>query len=562
MNLSDIIQRSFDLNIGSTIPGLSLDDLIYIKFPGTLNYIDVQTDNCGGKSSDNIKLRNHPRIRELEGIVFYNTTISQLDYGSYNYAIFKDTFTNKFHIVFGKVTFKSELGVKHSIISKGFPIYLAGELKKTKSHRDIDIIQFNFNSSNFKIRKLRETAYRILRPTNPSLICEYWLNVHNISGLQPDQINLFEDAYHKFYHDFIRTFAETIFKNNIVSGYPDDSKFVLEYEMSEQDTYSIYDNPIYVRGLHDYYDKPKNETCYRIGDPEFLERVNQKGQSEQISRMCNSKYLSTREEPDCEQDTPENKIDVLDEVFLQMIYQKANILDNQQYYWFYDNDYLRSIISIIDDANLNIFRYNFKLIDSVEKYFKFWLYRYITKNYPNIFIGNFISNNYFIPRNAIPVHTIPEDQKFKLGQLYILIKIFLYVLFRIRIDVDLDECDFYKIDEQRVIDISIIFNQEQINFNISTNYLFDIPAKYIYYDKANTKMIFDITPITLTDAIIKAKSFGNFTIGSLQIITNLYNLDDLIHILPIPIQYLSLQKKYLKYKAKYLQLKKLKNYIN
>ena len=49
------------------------------------------------------------------------------------FSFFKDTINNTFHIAFGKVTSCMELGVKHSIISKGFPIYFSGELKKENS---------------------------------------------------------------------------------------------------------------------------------------------------------------------------------------------------------------------------------------------------------------------------------------------------------------------------------------------------------------------------------------------------------------------------------------------
>ena len=140
MSFNDVITQSFAKHISSKIIGLDIEDIVANKYPNPLAYIKPQKD-----VELKVTGRNHPRIREIKNLVFYDKSLYELENGDYNYAIFKDTFTNKFHIVFARVSRKMELGVKHSMIVRGFPVYLSGELQKIPGIVDnVDKFKYNY----------------------------------------------------------------------------------------------------------------------------------------------------------------------------------------------------------------------------------------------------------------------------------------------------------------------------------------------------------------------------------------------------------------------------------
>lgn len=258
-----ILLNSFNTNIKSNIPVLDLDDLVSKKFPNALQYINTSSVEYNKDSSElQVKLfaKNHPKLREIYNFVHYNIFLSKLEYSSYNYCIFKDTVENKFHIVFGKVTSCMELGVKHSILCNGFPIYLAGEIKKEKLDEHNDNFIFNFFSGNFEVENIRKNAFEKLFKIcnkNNSIIDKYNLSFNKLNETDykdKQKVDQYEKLLVIFYDDIIKPFAIEIFNN--ISGYSE--KINIECNIVARDLYSIRNNTDYYTYLHPCYDKKKN----------------------------------------------------------------------------------------------------------------------------------------------------------------------------------------------------------------------------------------------------------------------------------------------------------------
>lgn len=643
MNLNDIINQSFRINISNKIPGLILEDLIKNDLPNTLQYIILKEDECEpSRGFPKIKARNHPRIREIQKLVYYDKKLNELPQGSYNYLIFKDTFTDKFHIAFGLVTSKLELGVKHTIMSKGFPIYLSGEIIKY-TRTDLNGIKypkfkFNFNSSNFSIKKIRSKSFIALQgkdndPLNYKQIYKLDINIdEKTPGMSQEQIEKLEKAMHQFYLDFIEPFARNIFQT--ISGYEPNEKYELEFTVAEQDVYSIYKNKSYYNGgLHPYYYEEK-KNCYYDTNVNLIKRINEKGLGDvrqilplkeskkseiidrerdredilsrsysnrdelvkerkltnvtegssrgrpreetytvpntEISRMCVFKVIPGVPDEryyNCKQDTTENTIDVLDELFLQLLYQRDKIR-NRPYldFWLDDDEsfIVHNIVQSITDANLN---YTINLQDNnndknkVLKYFEIWFPRYVKKNGLNYdTITKYINNNNNQKYNSIDKSILNKDDINILQQQLLIIKIILYITLRLRLFVDLEECVFY--DTGTIVDnkYKINYKGQTINLRLISKFVFDFPLTELLYDLDNTGLIYtgNIFPTNEYNTIDTCISYlTSIYVPTTFEFVNIINIDEIINKLPIPIDYLSFKSKYLKYKAKYLQLKKL-----
>jgi hypothetical protein len=555
--LHNSVINSFSTHISNKIPGLDIEDIVQKKYPNPLAYIKHQTD-------ENMKLtyRNHPRIREIDNLVLYDKSLYDLEYGDYNYAIFKDTFTDKFHIAFGRVTEKIELGVKHSMIVRGFPVYLSGELQKRKDKdKDKDKFTYNYNSSNFNTVRIRMEAYnKLVANGDPNkYIKKYYLDVSDVSKQDQVYKQTYELALLQFYIDFIKPFTEEIFSH--ISGYPD-RKYKLNFNGSAIDLYMVRNNTTYLQGLHTFYTQPDN---FSVRSQELTKQINNKGQKQSISKMC----VLKKPNGDCEGDNYDNVIDVLDDLFIQLLYQRENIKNPEKLQtWYYDDDFniKNNLLIAIYESGLYFFpeieaqKYNLvKLVPEeknilVNKYLNLWLVRYLQKNYDDNFISKFIYNPLEQLQSPIELKTISEENKKILEILLKLLKIILYSYMRIVINIELNDCHIYEYPDQ-IFKLNINYDKEY-NMHFKTNLLFYIPTEKIYYDATNTYFnptsypaIFDSCQKD-TSKYNDIKARHSFTSINLE---KYYSKDFKKNIKPI--DYISFKNKYLKYKQKYFNLK-------
>ncbi len=616
-NISRIVRESFDNNIGSKIIGLRLDDIVKVKYPNPSDYIRVGEETCTKPlTNKEVKIfaRNHPRIREIEGLVYYDVMLKDLPVGNYNYAVFLDTFREKFHIVYGKVTGGLELGVKHSIIAKGFPIYLSGEMEK-KIESGIDVYTYNFNSSNFGLKSIRDKAYRIL--SNPEygddsqeLISRFMLNITRAEDYMPEEVKIrFETALHDFYVTYIKPYTEEIFTN--LSGYDDRTKYALRFVFGEQDVYAVRENHIYFVGLHKYYDEPKKNCYMNFDNGEFLDIINEKGRGEkeltpsnliscvlpqscrlvtkpnsEISRMCvhhqdvipsnesdNQRFRRLESYEYCEQDNNENLIDVLDDLFIQLIYQRENIDRLKNDSWWDDNEsnIKLNIIYTIIEAKLNyipeMLHWSLedinKLTDEkiniyVYKHFILWFKRYWLKHFSNkIVIDNLDNRSSYFGMGDILFKDLSVEVQNSLRQKYIYIKLLMYLYMRLEINLDIEQIPIFRTDHVYNKKIKIIYGDKTVNFIIKNDaYELAIPLRNVFYNYVQLGKI-DVNEQYI-DLYNVLDFFTNVEFNveeNVQVI----NVDELFESIPKPIEYVSLKSKYLKYKAKYLALKKKLN---
>ena len=560
MNFNDIFIKSFNETINKIFIDLPIDSLVKINFPNPLTYIKISNNNCASLKQ---YARNHPRLREIDDFNLYDQELYKLKYGSYNYAIIKDTFTNKFHIIFGKVTSCLELGVKHSIISKGFPIYLAGEIKKSKQDESTDLIQFNFNSSNFGVEAIRNKVFVHLFKINQN---HELINTYSLKKNSTNKSNDIEYAMllRLFYDKIIKPFAESIFRT--IANYPENHKVDFQFVIAEQDVYKLTRNLEYYKGLHDCY---STKICY---NDEIMTNINKKGNPKNISNNAKDEETDNKEDDDistkrkklqthsdieisrmcidnntpklkCKQDTLENKIDVLDELFIQLIYQYP-ILSlsskplNQEFI-------TNNIINAIIDSNLTTEK------PDIDFFLSKWISRYIQKNF--IFLFDFFNSN-----NLTKVKTIESEEKNVLYYELIIIKILFYGYLKLILQTTIDNCSIYKLDSKVDRYYKLIINGEIYNLKFKSNYIFKIKIKRtnIYYDVSNIQNIY----ISNTNTNKNLSTFNpNFFINYINldqtIFTPTHNIDELITKNPLPIDYISFKNKYLKYKNKYLSLK-------
>lgn len=561
MNLDQIIETSFKKYISNRsdnyiIKGLTIDDLVKIKFPNPLLYINLQEkevtnndDNATKKIKKTLIGRNHPRIREIPNFVFYDKKLIELDYGSYNYSIFKDTFNNKFHIAFGKVTSCLELGVKHSIISKGFPIYLAGEIKKVLNNNK-DIYSFNFNSSNFNITNIREMAFiKLNELSKNNLIDELGLRKNNINENESkEDKKKYEKFLINFYNIYIKKFFLGIFKK--YSGYNNITDYDFDYVTTAQDIYIIRKQAKYYEGLHDCY---TNEPGY---DENTINLINNKGnledESEKISRMC-----VNINEKNCPQDNEQNIIDVLEELFIQLIYQRSLLGNNN--IWIEDQHSSLIKFNIIDAINKADFiqeKYSIKKLNEnnkntiITKYLTKWFYRYISKNF--LFLTNFNHNDNV---ELFNFQNIDSNEQQNLLKEFMIIKILVFAYMRLELCYKIDKCIFYKLNEPVKISYYLLINKIKYYFNFETYYInFLLLDKIKYINDNNSNFIDEIVSKYLSSLVTE---YNNKII--LDNNTILHDIDRLLITIPLPLNF-KYNKKYLKYKLKYVNLKsKLNN---
>ena len=556
LQLHNSIIKSFSTHISNKIPGLDIEDIVGKKYPNPLAYIKHTTDK-----DTRLVYRNHPRIREIDNLVLYDKSLYDLEYGDYNYAIFKDTFTDKFHIAFGRVTEKIELGVKHSMIVRGFPIYLSGELQKKKI-KDKDNFTYNYNSSNFNLVRIRTEAYnKLVAKGDPkNYIQRYLLNESDVSKKDIPYKKIYETALSNFYEKFIKPFTEEIFSH--ISGYADE-KYKLEFNGTAQDLYQVLENPTYGKGLHTFYTQPG---IFSDRSQELITQINNKGQKQSISKMC----VLNKPNGDCDGDNYDNVIDVLDDLFIQLLYQRENIKKSEKLQtWYLDDDFniKNNLLIAIYESGLYFFpeiegqKYNLVILapqvknNLVNKYLNLWLVRYLQKNYDDNFISKFIYNPLEQVQNPIHLTDIGPEDTIILNILLTLLKIILYSYMRIVIDIELDGCHIYNYPDQ-IFKLNINYDKEY-NMHFKTNLLFYIPTDKIHYDDTNTYFnptdypgIFDnCQKATLKYTDVKTRHSFTSTIN----LKKYYSKDFKKKIKPI--DYISFKNKYLKYKQKYFNLK-------
>jgi len=266
-NFNDIINKSFSETIQQIIPDVDIKHMAFNKLPYQSLYMNKQKITCNDPSIVYYS-RNNPKFGKLNDFIFNNVTLKSLEYADYNYLLYKNTFTNNFHIVFGNVLNKFELGVKHTIISRGFPIYLAGEINKVKHDDGKDIINYNFNSSNMRIKNFRKKIFKYLNNNKDKIsnfqdiIFKYKFDKHENKDFASPNEQI--DALLAFFEDFMRSFTDAIFQK--ISGY-NESEFKLNFFISEDEVFAISKDPNHKIGLHKwYFDKEGNKVDIQLCD--------------------------------------------------------------------------------------------------------------------------------------------------------------------------------------------------------------------------------------------------------------------------------------------------------
>ncbi len=551
-NFDNIVIESFKSTIQKIVPNININKIVYKEFPNQSMYMKNHKITCI-KSSKIYYAMNNPKLSKIEGFVFNDIYIQSLENGSYNYVIYKNTIDNTFHIAYGKVTNEAELGVKHSIISRGFPIYLAGELSKSVVNitcfKKKYIIKYSFNSSNFKIIYFRKKIYKHLIK-NKCTILNYQeiIDKYKLDKSEADinETDLTKENYanilHLFYEDFIKPFAENILKK--ISGYAED-KYLLEFVISEQDVFSFNKNPDFYVGLHDYYFE--DVECY---DLKTRKKINELRniKNEHIGRLC----IKKTDNIECPHDNEENKYDILDELFIQLIYQwpllkrdkcKTYTGDKFNCNWQGgDQDIFDDIYFLLNDNGFNL-KHNYKY------YFNKWFCRYITVNYQelSIYVCNELScdDKFIILNNELSC-----DDKLSIKNEVLLIKLLFYYYLRLVIPINYEQCKIKKLDKIVRRSYKLTINNEEIFLTFSNIYIPILEYSEIYYDYSNNNNIYDHNKLINIKEIKFDNKFKIPTKPYITIDTDAENLP-----IPRPIISLNYKKKYLKYKSKYLNIK-------
>lgn len=546
MSITDfdkIINESFSSSIQKIIPNINIKKIVYREFPNQSLYMENTKITCKGSSKIYYAM-NNPKLSKLKGLIFNDINLHCLPNGSYNYTIYKNTVDNTFHITFGKVTNKAELGVKHSIISRGFPIYLAGELSKSfDDTREKNIIKYSFNSSNFKIKNFRENIYKHLITNKctilnfQEIIDKYKLDKSeadiNCTDLTKEQ---YANILHLFYEDLIKPFAENIFRK--ISGFNEDT-YLLEFIISEQDVYLINNNLDFYVGLHEYY--KRNNKCY---DEETIKEINglRNIKNQHIGRLC----IQENNNINCPYDDEDNKYDILDELFIQLIYQwpllkrdKCKIYKGISFNcnWQGGNQ------EFFSDINHLLKKNNFDTTQDIKFHFNKWFCRYITVNYQELSI--YVCNNETIIQND----ELTCDDKLNIKNEILFIKLLFYYYLRLIIPINYEECKIKKFDKIVTRAYKLTLNNEELFLTFSNIYIPILDYSKIYYDYSNSNQIYN------DDKFINIKEINFDTKFKVQrepfitIVTDYENLP-----IPIPILSINYKKKYLKYKSKYLKI--------
>lgn len=549
---------------------ITIEELIGNKFPNSLNYIEKKIIH--DRSSDKYnESRNHPRIRELPNLVKYDTYINNLENGTYNYCIFKNTINEKFHIGFGKVTADLELGVKHSIISKGFPIYLSGEILKN----DTEII-FNFNSSNLKIHELKNFLF-----LNKYDIFEKYLLQFNEKNINDSMDR--EDVLSKreeFYSIYLLPIVEDTFRAISYNG------LEIKYSVCIQEIYKMEEdkeNKRYYTGLHEYYTK---KTFY---EPNFIEAVNSFGNPYSTKRTIDSEIKFNKiygmciiEEKGriCEQNKETDKIDMFDDLFIQMIYQ-IPLFSKKEIKFFEKDHNLMRIKDNIYDTLKKVYRDSIHMNkkDEIKKYYKNWFCRYLNRYEKYNILVNFLCNDRYdyIRLKTDEIDSLDEEQKKKLENELLIIKLYFYAHLKLKIfDIDINKFKIFKSEKEITRYYKFKFNGFEYNVKYKSNFKIVCLIEFLYYSESFNYNMYE--GLNYSSDVFEHGEFELVEFVSVKFI----DIDQLIIETPIPIEYISkmdyslngggyyipdeikyylLIKKYLKYKYKN-NIKKIDNNIN
>jgi hypothetical protein len=279
------------------------------------------------------------------------------------------------------------------------------------------------------------------------------------------------------------------------------------------------------------------------------------------------------EEKNCDQDNEDNRIDILEELFIQLIYQGSLIHPGNYIYWVTNNTNIKiNIIKAINDANLyNYFdtgrnKYNEENFSNVEiansnikilntiinKYLSRWFYRFITKNY------NFLENLMLIPRiidkNKIKKYVDIKDDDNNLKKELLIIKILLYAYMRLFYAEDINKCIFYELDEEIEQKYYLKANNNNIYFTFISKYINYLQFNRTCYAKLNDSYIYVENNNENTINNVIDEYFEENIVSPIEGIIQ-HDIDNLIKEIPSPICYIT---KYFKYKEKYVKYKNCK----
>jgi hypothetical protein len=543
-NFDKIVYDSFSSTIQKIVPNINIKKMVYRNFPNQSLYMKNKKITCTNNSEIYYAM-NNPKLSRLNWLVFNDIYIQYLGRGSFNYVIYKNTIHNTFHITYGRVTNDAELGVKHSIISRGFPIYLAGELSLAfDKFKKKNIIKYSFNSSNFKIKIFRKKIYEHLI-INKSTILNYQdiIDKYKLDKSEFDinEIDLTMDEYadilHLFYEDFIKPFAENIFIK--ISGFNEDT-YLLEYVISEQDVYYFNKNEDYYIGLHNYY--YDNNECY---DKKIINEINElrNAQNEHIGRLC----IQTNDNINCPYDNENNKYDILDELFIQLIYQwpllkrdKCKMYKEKKF----NCNWQGGKQEIFDDINYLLKDNEFDITQDIKFHFNKWFCRYITVNYKELSL--YVCDN----EELSSIDILSCNLKIIIKNEILLIKLLFYYYLRLIIPINYEECKIKKLDKIVKRAYKLTLNKEEFYLTFSFIYIPILDYSKIYYDYSNSYQIYDNNKLINIKDIIFDKHFKVPNEPFITIVTDAKNLP-----IPKPILTINYKKKYLKYKSKYLKIK-------
>ena len=570
IDFNKVIKESFDSTTKQLFRSynieVNIDDLTTFKYPNPLNYIQPNYSHMSKNPKENNVARNHPRIREIEGLVKYDVTLKDLDVGSYNYCFFKDTYTDKYHVCFGKVTSCIELGVKHSIISKGFPIILSGEILK-EFINGIYVYKYNFNSSNFNIYNLKN----IILKQNKKIYDDYYLNInknniHKFSTENKISISVIEKKICEFYLQFIVPFSNQLLSS--ISREEND-KHELEYTVAIQEIYLLNKNKKYYDGLHYCYN---NNVLY---SEEFIKKVNLKGNpriqkrkdlskeydkedhyNKIISGMCIIKdYAGRTKDFKCTQDDKTNLVDMLEDLFIQLFYQVKMTEKNNN-----------EPIYIFDDENKsirkNIFMALKKLYPNLENYDKnqilsyssMWFCRYLNKNF-----SNFTLETYFCKPGKNFQKTSfrnikDENIKKNLESELNVVKLYFYALLRLNFDVNINNVTIYQNNEgnSTIRKFKFLINGKSFYLKFSNKYRIILKIDTMFYSEGNH--ILDANNRSQNISFFEEYKYtsdndnDNNNDKDNNDLNDYLNLTQCLEDIPLPIKYVTLNNKYIKKK--------------
>ena len=566
---------------------LNIDDFNNDYLSNPLFYINTQIKYYKDQNIGTIS-RNHPRIREISGLVEYDSAISKLNNGSYNYSFFKDTINNTFHIAFGHVTSCMELGVKHSIISKGFPIYFSGELKKNDNN-----IQFNLNSSNFSIKKLIDTikTKKSFNKKLSILFITYKLNylyenkkLSTYLGLNKEKQIEICDQLSKFFNLYIRPIIIDIF--NFFQKKNDNQELNFEYVIGIQAIYNIFPDKKYFIGLHDCY---KNNILY---NENFITEVNSKGLAKKNKRnnLRNKIYgmyiYQNQIKNDCDDSCKKEfynnyyqtynnffinmnskskfindwikqlKIELLDDLFIQLIYQIPSFKNKKILFNENDSKNFNNLSNAI--TKLKLYNENdFKNLNNIKKIYKIWFSNYLRRNeiyyiYNNIYWDNPIK---ITKLNTNQIDKIEKDINIKKNfelQLTV-IKLLFFSYFKLKIKeyskCRIDDKNFicYRKKNINYYNIYISINDKNYDIIFNQMYIIYISIEDLYYDPNNTEdkeyttSLIDFIEKNVYSISQKSKftSSEDEELKKKSIQIEYVNINNLLEKNPIPIEYIS-----------------------